>query len=57
MDRMDRRVCRHAAGYGRPAICGVHSICIWIAAKESWEMPALSHVGTRNPGDATCRWI
>src|SRR5438034_3886187 len=46
--------CSHVAprvATGRSAICGVHSIYIWAVAKEGRKVPALSHIGSGNPGN------
>src|SRR5712664_2494797 len=45
---------RTSLASGRPAVSAVRSACVRAVAEENREMPALSHIGSRNPGDATC---
>src|SRR5437588_12021561 len=43
---------RTSLASGRPAVSAVRSACVRAVAKELGEMPALSHIGSGNPGDA-----
>ena len=44
---------RTSLASGRPAVSAVRSAFVRAVAEETGEMPALSHIGSRNPGDAT----
>jgi len=44
---------RTPIAFDHPAVSAVRSACVRTVAGETGEMPALSHIGSRNPRDAT----